>query len=235
MPTYNESMHVKNTIKELSRFYNKEKGKRNITILFILDGCSDNTETLLLHESKQNQLPIEIIKREKNFGKGYTVKQGIMHVKTELVLVSDFDLSTPIEEFYKLEKYICHYDIVIGSRWIKTDEVKNKPDRKVLSYLSIIIINLFLNLGVRDSQCGFKLFKTKTAKKIFEKITINRFGYDFELLKIAKINNINYFEVPVIWNYKPGSKVNYKSYIKTFRELLSVWYNATFKKEIYKI
>ncbi|MEM4396381.1 MAG: glycosyltransferase [Candidatus Woesearchaeota archaeon] len=230
-PVYNEEKNVENTIKQIYEF----SKKYSFELVFSLDGCTDNTLEKLKLELKKYNLSAKILVRKKNMGKGKTVKEGIMKVNTNLVLVSDFDLSTPLEELEKLLKYIDEYDIVIGSRWINTDKIKNTPKRKIMSFLSILLINLLLNLKVKDSQCGFKLFKTKIAKEIFKLSKINRFGYDFEILLIAKLNKIKYKEVPVRWSFNSNSKVKLESYFVTLKELISVYLDLIFNRKRYYI
>ncbi|MEM1988434.1 MAG: glycosyltransferase [Candidatus Woesearchaeota archaeon] len=230
-PAYNEEKNVENTIKQIYEF----SKKYSFELVFSLDGCTDNTLEKLKLELKKYNLSAKILVRKKNMGKGKTVKEGIMKVNTDLVLISDFDLSTPLEELEKLLKYIDEYDIVIGSRWINTDEIKNTPKRKIMSFLSILLINLLLNLKVKDSQCGFKLFKTKIAKEIFKLSKINRFGYDFEILLIAKLNKIKYKEVPVSWSFNSNSKVKLESYFVTLKELISVYLDLIFNRKRYYI
>lgn len=228
-PVYNEEKNIENTIKQIYEFSKKYSFK----LLFSLDGCTDNTLEKLKSELKKYNLSAKILVRTKNMGKGKTVKEGIMKVNTDLVLVSDFDLSTPLDEIEKLLRYIDKYDIVIGSRWIQTSEIQNTPKRKILSFLSILLINLLLNLKIKDSQCGFKLFKTTVAKKLFNLSKIDRFGYDFEILLIAKLNKIKYKEVAVKWCFNPNSKVNIWSYFQTLKELFIVYFNFLFKRKGY--
>jgi dolichyl-phosphate beta-glucosyltransferase len=147
-----------------------------------------------------------------------------------LVLFSDSDLATPIEELKGFTEYIINhnYDIVIASRNLKNSNIKNKQPlyRQIMGKVFPKIVNLILLRGFKDTQCGFKLFKTDVAKKIAQLQTIEGFSFDVEILFIANKMGYKIKEAPVVWIDKAGSTVRtFKDGIKMLIDLFKVKYN----------
>ncbi|MBT7903010.1 glycosyltransferase family 2 protein [Candidatus Woesearchaeota archaeon] len=204
IPAYNEEKRIGNSLKKIIKFCNK-----NLTdyeLIIVNDFSKDNTLEII---NKNKNKKTKVLKNKKNKGKGYTVKRGILNAKYPLVLFSDSDLATPIEEILKMLKYIPKYDIIIASRNLKKSDVRVKQSwyRQIMGKTFPIIVNMLAVPGIRDTQCGFKLFKTDLAKKIVSKQTINRWAFDVELLFIARKMNLKIKEVPIIWIDKEGSTI----------------------------
>jgi len=142
----------------------------------------------------------------------------------DLILFSDADLSTPIEEFDKLKKYMSSYSIVIGSRALADSEVQNNIFRKLLGRIGNLLIRSVVK-GIKDTQCGFKLYESDVANSLFSKQTIEGFGFDFEILFLAQKDNIKIKEVPVVWKNVEGSKVKPIHYLITLFELFKIMKN----------
>ncbi|MDD5769717.1 MAG: glycosyltransferase [Candidatus Gracilibacteria bacterium] len=174
---------------------------------------------------------IKVVKNLKNMGKGFSIKNGILESNGEYILFIDADNSTPIDNFGKLEKYIEKYDVVIGSRHLEDSEIMIKQPwyRRIVGKLGNKLINLILIKGIKDTQCGFKLFKHNCANDIFESQKIKRWGFDMEILFISKIRGYSIKEVPVSWLNSDGSRLHpIKDSIKTLIELLYIKLNYWF-------
>lgn len=220
IPAYNEEGRIGNSIEKISKYFVNE----DYEIIVIDDGSSDRTREVV---SKFEN--VKLNEKRKNRGKGYSVKEGIFMSKGEIILVSDADLSTPIEEFAKLNKYLGKYDIIIGSRALKDSKVQNNIFRKLLGRFGNLLIR-FVVKDIKDTQCGFKLFKADVAKKLFNKQTIDGFGFDFEILFLAQKNNYKIKEVPVVWKNAEGSKVKPIHYLITLMELFKIIKNNLNRK-----
>ena len=197
-------------------------------IIVVNDGSKDKTVELI---KKLNYPHIKIINNRGNRGKGYSVRQGVMHAQGELVLFSDADLSTPIEEYAKLKSYLDQgYDIVIGSRRIKGADVKIKQPlhRRLLGQGFGFLVELLAIKGIKDTQCGFKMFKSDIAKKSFFLQKMDGFSFDVEVLFIAKRRfKARIKEVPVQWiDSAKLSKVNAgKESLRMLKDLIRIRFN----------
>lgn len=224
-PAYNEAKRIESTIVKVNSFLKKHFKEYEI---IVVDDCSsDNTSTIVSRFDH-----VRVLCNKKNMGKGYSVKKGIMNAKYSLVLFSDSDLATPIEELEKFLKYIDDgYDIVIASRNLKGSDIKVKQPfyRQLMGKTFPFFVNLIAVGGFKDTQCGFKLFKTPAAKRIFSLQKLNGFSFDVEILFIAKKLGYKIKEAPVVWIDKAGSKVSpLKHSIKMFLDLFRIRLNSVF-------
>lgn len=211
IPCYNEEKRLPDTLKKIFDYFSKKKNRAEI--IFVDDGSNDRTRHIILKTisrwKKSRYIAAQLISYQQNKGKGYAIKKGFLHTHGNLVLLCDADLSTPIEELEKFLPYIKNNDIVIGSRKhqdtviLKAQPIWRTIMGKVYSFLSKQI----LNLNVDDTTCGFKLFKKPIVKLLAHKMRINRWAYDSELLKIARIHNKKITEIGIRWHNQPNSKV----------------------------
>ena len=224
IPAYNEEVRLGKTLRHIITHCTQRK--YTIEIIIVDDGSTDNTAGVVKETQKQYpDAEIHHVFYSMNRGKGYAVKQGMLQARYDWILLTDSDLATPIEELDRFLKYL-QYDIIIGSRAVQGAEVVTSFHKKLLGRIGNMLINMLAVKGVKDTQCGFKLFKKRVAQKLFPLQTIDRFGFDFEILYLAQRYKYTIREIPVHWVNQPGSKVHGSDYLKTFFELLKIRWNA---------
>jgi dolichyl-phosphate beta-glucosyltransferase len=230
IPLYNETKRFHKGLVVCQEMLNQNP---DWECIFVNDGSTDNTKKLVNENIKE--IPnAKLISYDKNRGKGYAIKRGVLKAKKEYLLFTDIDFSTPISELEKLflhDKNNC--DIVIGTRKVKEALIKvHQPFyRESLGHAFTIITNLWLGLNISDFTCGFKLFKTKVAKKIFSKQKINRWGFDAETLYLARKYKFKICEVPVLWENDAATKVSLlKDILRSLNDLIQIRINDFQKK-----
>lgn len=224
IPTYNEEAKISETLKSVLAYL--VKNFSSYEVIVVDDGSYDHT---LQEVKKYSQ--VKILKNLINHGKGYTVKKGILASQGELILFMDADNSTDISELAKLQPYIKDFPVVIASRAVEQAQVLKRQNlaKVFLGRLGNKLIKYTLGLKINDTQCGFKLFQAQT-KILFEKLTIDRWGFDFELLFLAKIFHYPIKEVPVVWYNRQASKVKMISYLQSLIQVFQVRINYLFNK-----
>jgi len=208
IPAYNEQTRLPATLNAVHEYLTR----RAITfeILVVDDGSHDSTPELV--QSFADAHPgVRLLSYQPNQGKGHAIKTGILSAKGDLMLIDDADGSSPIEEVERLESAIADgADIAIGSRAKpdETREVKALAYRKIVGNTFNFIVQRLLLPGIYDTQCGFKLFKADVARDLFSVSQINGYGFDVEVLHIAKRRGYRTAEVGINWHNVEGSKVN---------------------------
>lgn len=180
-------------------------------IFVVDDGSTDSTHKIA--KDLIRDIPyLKVIRYIANKGKGYALRQGVLASKGAVILLTDADLSTPIEELSKLLPLIrddkC--DVAIGSRALALSEIIEKQPwwrQSMGKFFNRLVRSLVLE-DFSDTQCGFKLFRGNIARGLFKEARIDRFAYDVEILTIAKKRGYRIAEVPVRWINSPESKVN---------------------------
>ena len=229
IPAYNEKDRIIKTLESIKSYLSKQKYSWEVLIVY--DGSIDNSkEKIAKIINDWENFRIDGYKT--NRGKGGAVKYGVEHSLGRYILFMDADGSTNISEFEKFRKYLKKYSIIIGSRYLKKGSIKLKQPfyRKLVARLSNLIIRSILWLPFKDTQCGFKLFQRDSALKIFPKMTLNRWGFDFELLAIAKKYHFLTLEIAVDWYDDSDSRVKSSAIFKTFLDLFKVRWNLWTKK-----
>jgi|SRR3989344_2434509 len=223
IPAYNEEKRIIGTLISIRNYLLKQT--YDWEVLVVSDGSTDNTDHLVNKFSSENN-NFRLVSSKENHGKGYSVKQGMGEAKGDFRLFTDADNSTTIDHLEKFWPYLEQkYDIVIGSIEIEGSEIFEQAQwyRRWLGRLSKYLIRFMVGLwDIHDTQRGFKLFTAKAAQDIFPRVKINRFGFDFEVLALAKRSGYKIKEVPVIWSNPGESKVTLKSYLATLKELIEV-------------
>jgi len=206
IPAYNEEKRLAGALAKMQDYLSARDYKWEIIV--VDDGSADRTSDIAKEVIKGGNLMV--IKNPTNCGKGYSVRTGVLASKGNIVLFSDADLSTPIEEFDKMLPCIEKgYDIVIGSRMLPESviEVRQPRYREIMGKTFNILIRT-LGLGrFKDTQCGFKCFRREAALKIFNLQKINGFAFDVEILYIAQKFGLKIKDVPVRWINSPDSRV----------------------------
>jgi len=233
VPIYNEEKLLRNSIEQIYNFLKEAKKIDSYEVICIDDGSTDTTRQIL--ETLKIQYPDIIINQKRpNHGKGYSVKEGIQMSTKNYVVFFDADLSTPL---YEINNFIDEMnntqpDIIIGSRNNEKSKTKRSFKRTLISKTFAILKKLICNIYYQDTQCGFKFFKTNTAKDIFEKITINGFTFDVEMLVIAKNKDYSIKEKPIEWVEAKTTSLNiFRQVFKMLNDLFYIRKNI--KKGLY--
>jgi len=225
IPAYNEERRLGVTIDEIKGFCEKKNWPYEIIV--VDDGSKDNTLSVVKEKIKKlKDGSITAIEMSKNQGKGACVKKGVLNAKGEIISFMDADLPYSLDSLALMVDAIKNgFDIAIGGRDLK----ESKADisygilRKISGRSYSILIQLLLFKGIPDTQCGFKTFRKDIAKRIFSIITIKGFGFDVELLFIAKKWNLKIKRVPVIFTHSHDSKVKLiRDSIKMFIDLFKI-------------
>jgi len=178
-------------------------------IIVVDDGSTDRTGEAAA-EALRGRPKDRVLRRAENGGKGRAVKEGVLDSSGEFILFSDADLSTPIAEFEKLIAGIkAGNDIVIGSRALPESDIRRRQNRlrEGMGKFFNVLVRMFVLKGIRDTQCGFKLFRRAAALDIFSRLRTDGFGFDVEALYLARKLGYSIGQVPVVWINSPQSKV----------------------------
>ena len=209
LPVYKEAERLNNSLAKVAEFVSDFEG--GAEAIFVNDGSPDNSSDIIKqYIAGHPQQSIKLISYVLNQGKGFAVKEGVLEAQGELILMSDTDLSTPLKDYSKLMKGIdLGADIVCGSRAVAGSEIGDNPPplRKILSRVFNALVCLSGVHGIRDTQCGFKLFKADVAKMLFRKMRIRAFAFDVELIARARASGFKVDEEPVHWDYSGHSTV----------------------------
>lgn len=198
-------------------------------IIAVDDGSRDKTYDILL-KLKEKIENLVVLKNEKNEGKGFALKKGILASREDVpyLLITDADLSTPPEEIKRFFPFLEEYAILIGSRGLDRSFIKKRQPfyRERMGIIFNKMVQFLFLPGIYDTQCGFKLFKTPVAKEIFKEVKLKGFTYDVEVLILAKIKGFKFKEVPVEWYHEEESKVKIsKAPFLMFLELIFLYLN----------
>ncbi len=218
IPTFNEEKCIINTLNDITQ---KLQNKINYKIVVVDDGSTDKTMALL----KNSSFPqVTVIKIEKNKGKGFAVKKGMISSTGDFFLFMDADNSTKIDEFFKFTNYLNEYDVIIGSRGLSSSIITVRQPflKNMMGSLSSFVIRRLLCLDHKDTQCGFKLFTASAAQDIFNEVQQDGWSFDFESLKIAQKKGYKILELPIAWENNFDSNVRPLDYIKTLRDLFII-------------
>lgn len=227
IPAYNEEGRIKSTLLLINHYI--EEKNPNTEIIVVNDGSHDQT-TEIVENFQKNKKNIFLIDMVKNCGKGFAVKKGIEASRGKYILFVDADNSTPIEEFEKLYAALLENNaqVAVGSRYLRDDSVKIKQPtyRILLGRVGNLLIRAFLIDGIKDTQCGFKLFEHKAARNIFALQKVKRFGFDMEALAVAKNLGYKIIEVPVSWFNSAESRSRpIKDMLITLKDLVYIKLN----------
>lgn len=224
IPFYNESVSTIHKLQDVVTFL-KQSGMV-YEIICVNDGSTTHGD--VLHDTAR-ELGLTHIVLDKNKGKGYALARGVQASAHDYVVLFDADQSTPIETITACLPHLETHDIIIGTRHdtSSTITVQQPILRRIISWIARHIIRvLILDPSISDSQCGFKILRRSVAQDIFSRQHVYRWGFDVEMLAIAKIRKYRIMEIPVTWHHEPISAVrSFPDSIRTFFEILYIKYN----------
>lgn len=224
IPAYNEEQRLPPTLDRVLE-YVKARPWTFLEIVVVDDGSKDGTANLVRKYSALSP-SIRLVSNPGNRGKGYSVRHGMLAAKGEWRLITDADLSAPIEELDKLLAAATGQQamVAIGSRALDRSLVSvHQPwGREISGRFFNLVMRTMTGLPFQDTQCGFKLFHQRAVDVIFPKQQLDGFGFDVEDLFIARIHGLKAIEVPVRWANVEGTRVSLMSGFKAFWDLVVI-------------
>lgn len=209
IPAYKEKERIGSNLLEIESFLSAKDFEYEIII--VVDGSPDNTAEVAQNYSKQVK-NLRVINNKENHGKGYVVRQGLLEAKGEYVVFLDADGSTSISHVEKfLPELVAGNDLIVGSRKIEGSfvQVHQPKYREFMGEGGNWLIRIVLGLwNFPDTQCGFKMLTGKAAHEIAKRMVVDRFGFDFELIILAKVLGFKIKQMPVRWLNEEGSTVS---------------------------
>lgn len=234
IPCYNEESRIEKTIKEVDVYLRSQQFPEGYEIVVVNSASTDRTAEIV--EGLKRDVPVLRLFNLENKGKGWAVKEGMRFAGGEVRLFADADNSVSVEHLALFLPLLCReegesgscYDVVIGSIAAEGASVEEHAQwyRRMLGKWSKYLIRFVAGLWeIRDTQRGFKVFSRRAAAIIFPRQTIMGWGFDIEVLLIAKRHGLRIKEVPVRWVNPAGSKVGLGAYLSTLRELCVIKWN----------
>ncbi|MEK6961098.1 MAG: dolichyl-phosphate beta-glucosyltransferase [Nanoarchaeota archaeon] len=205
IPAYNEAERIGSTIRSIDSYLSKKKWKYEIIV--VDDGSNDDTVGVAKAAGSDK---VRVVSLGGNRGKGFAVWKGLTLARFGYALFTDADMSTPIEDIEKLAPFIGSYDVIIGSRNLSDSKITKKQPwlRSRLGKTFPLLVRALVLPGIKDTQCGFKLFTRRAIDAITPYQTIFDFGFDVEILFLAGRMGLAIKEVGVTWANAEGSKVH---------------------------
>ena len=237
IPAYNESERLGDPLKTILEFVSTTG--RNAELIVVDDGSSDDTAKVAERAFETTpDIQSNVIRYEKNRGKGFAVKTGLLAAKADVALFTDADMSTPIDELSKLVDPILsgEYDVTFGSRALDRSLIGTRQPwrREQGGRVMNLIIRTMSGLPFADTQCGFKAFNLLKFRPLLDVMKIDRFGFDVEFLFVANYNHLRLKEIAVRWNDVEGSKVSvFRDTRRMVSELAQIRRNG--KNGVYEI
>jgi dolichyl-phosphate beta-glucosyltransferase len=227
IPAYNESNRIRPTLDEILRYVAEHAW--DVEILVVDDGSRDDTAQIV-REYSSSYPQVHLVQNPGNRGKGFSVRNGMLHARGEICLFSDADLSSPISEAEKLFDAVRQgADIAIGSRWLRAElQTERQPlYRQLFGRIFNLLLRIVLGLHFMDTQCGFKAFRREAAQQIFPMQKIERWGFDPEILFLARRKGLRAVEIPVIWAHSEGTRLHpFRDGIRMFGDVMRIRWNA---------
>jgi glycosyltransferase involved in cell wall biosynthesis len=226
IPSFNEELRLPITLAEISAYI--RASKRGTEVIVVDDGSTDRTADVANSFRGEIQR-LRVVANNKNRGKGYSVRHGMMEARGRIVLFTDADLSAPIDEADKLIAALADHDVAIGSRALdrRLIAVRQSVFREYAGIIFNFIVRAILRLPFVDTQCGFKAFRRERCRIIFQQQRIERFGFDPELLYLARHHGLRAVEIPVRWAHSPATKVSMlRDSLQMFLDVFIIRWNA---------
>ena len=227
IPAFNESARIPATLQSVVSCIRERAWRAEVIV--VNDGSSDSTAELV-RAFIRNAPEVRLVENPGNRGKGYSVRSGMLQAQGEVVLFTDSDLSAPIEEAERLFAAIAQgADIAIGSRWLESGRQTHRQPlyRQFFGRCFNALTRAVMGLRFADTQCGIKAFTRAAAQTVFQLQTIERWGFDPEILFIALKRGLRVVEVPVSWAHDDRSRISYlRDGLKMLEEIAIIRWNA---------
>lgn len=224
IPAYNEERRLPGSLGRIRAFL--EARGESFEVVVADDGSRDATADAA---EAAGGAHLRVLRGERNRGKGHAVRRGMLAARGERRLMTDADLSTPIEQIVHLEARLAEgFDVAIGSRAVQGAriEVRQSPFRETAGRAFNVLVRLLLLPGVKDTQCGFKLFTARAAQVAFERGLLDGFCFDVEALYVARRAGLRVAEVPVVWRNDAATRVGGFSGAQAFLDLARIRLNG---------
>lgn len=222
VPAYNEAERLPPSLAEIFRYL--EQHHPDFEVVVVDDGSSDDMVAAVRRQFGDRP-QLNLLSYMPNRGKGYAVRYGLQHARGDLILFSDADLSTPIEEVEKMLPPIAQgYDIVIGSRAHQLADIRKRQPlyRELGGKFFNLVVRLMVLPDLHDTQCGFKLFRRSVIQPLFDHLHNDGFAFDVEILAMARARGAKILEVPVIWTNSPMTRVRLSAAGRAYVDLLDI-------------
>jgi dolichyl-phosphate beta-glucosyltransferase len=212
IPAYNEARRLPETLQVIQRF--AADRFEAVEILVVDDGSTDGTVAAAeaFASTARSPVSVRVLSNGRNLGKGASVRNGMLAATEPWILMTDADLSTPIEDLPALYAALSEggADVALGSRALADSrlEVRQPIYREFMGRTFNRMVQVLLLGGIRDTQCGFKLFKRAAAHAIFSRAKVDRFAFDVEAVFLARKLGLGVAEIPVTWRNSPHSTVS---------------------------
>ena len=227
IPAYNEAQRIVPTLNRVLSYVAEQDW--DVEVIVVNDGSRDDTAKIIQGYVEHNPI-VRLLENPGNRGKGYSVRNGMLNARGELLLFSDADLSSPIEEAPKLFEAIeAGADVAIGSRWLRSElQTERQPlHRQLFGRIFNLALRLILGLSYKDTQCGFKAFARRSAQSIFPLQRIERWGFDPEIIFLAEKQGFRVTEVAVKWAHDEHGRINpLRDGLRMFGEVLKIRWNS---------
>jgi len=227
IPAYNESGRILATLQTVVECIRSKRW--NAEVIVVNDGSTDRTAQIV-RDFQAGAPEVRLLENPGNRGKGFSVRAGMMKAESAIILFTDSDLSAPIEEAERLFAAIAGgADIAIGSRWLESGRQTHRQPlyRQFFGRCFNAVTRMVMGLPFADTQCGFKAFTREAAHTVFRLQTIERWGFDPEILFIAIKRGYRIKEVPVSWAHDERSRMSYlRDGMQMLKEIATVRWNA---------
>jgi dolichyl-phosphate beta-glucosyltransferase len=233
IPAYNEGARLGASLARVLEYVHAQAWNAEVEVIVVNDGSRDNTAELVRGFAEKNPM-LRLVENPGNRGKGYAVRNGMLNARGEVVVFSDADLSSPIEEMPKLLAALASgADIAIGSRWLRAElqTQRQSRHRQLFGRVFNVLLRIILGLRFKDTQCGFKAFTRQASQAILPLQRIERWGFDPEILFLARKFGFRVEEVPVVWGHSGDTRIHpVVDGVRMFWEMVRIrWYDLTGK------